>query len=173
MLLGTLDASLLAGRGVYRAGNQGQGLFRAGQGIKKNSLAPFHPLTNFEITEYFKDEKRVNGVYSSNNLPKLKQGAYVINLEHSKNTGIHWVVIFVKKDQVIYFASFGVEYIPKEIMEKIEHSSLGNRNIKASIFRIHNNNSTMCGYFCILFIEHMLNNKTFADFTNLFSPRNF
>ena len=28
----------------------------------------------------------------------------------------------------------------------------------------------MCGYFCILFIEYMLNNKTLSDFTNLFSP---
>ena len=30
----------------------------------------------------------------------------------------------------------------------------------------------MCGYFCILFIEYMLNNKTLTDFTNLFSPWN-
>ena len=35
-LFGTLGASLLTGRRMYRAGNQGQGLFRAGQGIKKN-----------------------------------------------------------------------------------------------------------------------------------------
>ena len=33
MLLGTLGASLLTERGIYRAGKQGQGLFRAGQGI--------------------------------------------------------------------------------------------------------------------------------------------
>ena len=50
MLLGTLGASLLTGRGLSRAGNQGQGMFRAGQGIKKKSLIPFYPLTNFEIT---------------------------------------------------------------------------------------------------------------------------
>ena len=31
----------------------------------------------------------------------------------------------------------------------------------------------MCGYFCILFIEYMLQNKTLTDFTNLFSPWNF
>ena len=36
MLLGTLGASLLTGREMYRSGNQGQGLFRSGQGIKKN-----------------------------------------------------------------------------------------------------------------------------------------
>ena len=57
--------------------------------IKKKSLTPFHPLTIFEIQDYFKDEPRFNGVYSRNNLPELKKGAYVINLDHSKNTGTH------------------------------------------------------------------------------------
>ena len=89
MLLGTLGSSLLTGRGMYRSGNRGQGLFRVGQGIKKKSLTPFHPLRNFEIQEYFKNEKRFHGVYSRNNLPKLKYGAYVTNLDQSKNTGTH------------------------------------------------------------------------------------
>ena len=31
----------------------------------------------------------------------------------------------------------------------------------------------MCGYFCIGFIDFMLNNKRVADSTNLFSPNNF
>ena len=139
--------------------------------LKKKSLTPFHPLTNFEITEYFKDDERFNSVYS--NLPKLKNGAYVINLDCSKNVGTHWVVIFVKEGEVIYFDSFGVEYIPKEIMKRIEHGSLGNKNIKTSIFRIQDNNSIMCGYFCILFIEYMLIDKTLTDFINLFRPWNF
>ena len=79
MLLGTSGASLLTGRG--NKCNCGKGLFRAGQrkrnvqswsSIKKKLLTPFHPLTNFEIIEYFKDEPRFNGVYSRNNLPKKK-----------------------------------------------------------------------------------------------------
>ena len=168
MLLGTLGAFLLTGRGLFRAG---KGIYRAGNqglGIKKESLTPFHPLTNFEIQDYFKDEPRFNGVFSRNNLPNFKNGAHVINLDHSKNTGTHWVVIFVKSNEVIYFDSFGVEYIPKEIMEKI-----GNKNIKTSIFRIQDYNSIMCGYFCILFIQYMLNDKTLTNFTSLFSPWNF
>ena len=58
-------------------------------------------------------------------------------------------------------------------MERIEHSSLGNKNIKTSIFRIQSYDSIMCDYFWILFIEYMLNNKTLTDFTNLFIPWNF
>ena len=47
MLLGTLGASLLTGRGMYRSGNQRQGLFRVGQGIKKkivNTFSSFNKL---------------------------------------------------------------------------------------------------------------------------------
>ena len=29
------------------------------------------------------------------------------------NTGTHWVVLFVKTNESIYFDSFGVEHIPK------------------------------------------------------------
>ena len=52
-------------------------------------------------------------------------------------------------------------------MEKI-----GNKNIKTSIFRVQDNNSIMCGYFCISFIAYMIQDKTLTDFTNLFSPWN-
>ena len=34
-----------------------------------------HPLTNFEIQKYYKNEPRFNGVYSRDNLPKIKDGA--------------------------------------------------------------------------------------------------
>ena len=62
-----------------------------------NSLLPFHPLTNIEISEYYKNEPRFNGVYSRNNLPnEIKKRAYVINLDEYENTGMHWVSLFVK-----------------------------------------------------------------------------
>ena len=76
---------------------------------------PAHPLTNFEIQDYFKNEPRFNGVYSRNNLPKIKNGAYVINLDEYQDTGTHWVSLFSENNEVIYFDSFGVEHIPKDI----------------------------------------------------------
>ena len=33
---------------------------------------PPHPLTNFEIQKYYQNETNLNGVYSRNNLSKLK-----------------------------------------------------------------------------------------------------
>ena len=50
---------------------------------------------------------------------------------------------------------------------------MGNRKIKANIFRIQANNSVMCSYFCIRFIDFMLANKKLTDFANLSSPDDF
>ena len=132
-------------------------------------LMPPHPLTNFEIQKYYENEPRFNGVYSRNNLPKqIKDGAYVINLDEHKDTGTHWIALFCNRNEIVYFDSFGVEHIPEEIKEFI-----GNRKIKANIFRVQANNSVMCGYFCIGFIDFMLAGKKLTDFTSLFSPYDF
>ena len=142
-----------------------------------NLLLPFHPLTNIEISEYYKNEPRFNGVYSRNNLPKtIKKGAYVINLDEYENTGTHWVALFVKTNEAIYFDSFGIEHIPKEINKFINNDTIKSsylKRIKSNIFRIQAYDSIMCGYFCIEFINYMLKGKTLFDYTNLFFPNDF
>ena len=126
-------------------------------------------MTNIEINEYYKNEPKFNGVYSRNNLPKtIKKGAYVINLDEYENTGTHWVALFVKTNETIYFDSFGIEHIPKEIKKFTD-----TKKIKASIFRIQAYDSIMRGYFCVEFINYMLKSKTLLDYTNLFSPNDF
>ena len=42
---------------------------------------PPHPLTNFEIQKYYQNEPRFNGVYSRDNLRKIKDKAYITNLD--------------------------------------------------------------------------------------------
>ena len=57
-------------------------------------------------------------VYSRNNLPEIKDGAYVINLDEFKSIGTHWIALYVNWNSsynAIYFDGFGVEHIPKEI----------------------------------------------------------
>ena len=72
------------------------------------------PLINFEIKKY-QDDPKVNGVYLKNNLPKIKDEAYVINLDEFKSIGTHCIALYVNGNNIIYFDSFGVEHIPKEI----------------------------------------------------------
>ena len=128
-----------------------------------------HPLTNFEIQKYYQTDPRFNGVFSRNNLPKkIKDAAYVINLDEYTDVGTHWVALFCTRNEIVYLDSFGVEHVPKEIKEFI-----GNKNIKANIFWVQENDSVICGYFCIGFIDFMLVGKKLTDYTSLFSPHDF
>ena len=121
------------------------------------------------LRKYYQNEPRFNGVYSRDNLPnKLKDGVYVINLDEHFDIGTHWIALYILNDNVPYFDSFGVEHIPKEIKKFIDKST-----IVTSIFRIQAYDSVMCGYFCIGFIDFMLESKSLTDFTNLFSPSDF
>ena len=57
-------------------------------------LIPPHPVTNFEQQKYYKNEPRLNGVFSRNNLPKkIKDGTYVINLD--ENAGRYTLDCFI------------------------------------------------------------------------------
>ena len=76
--------------------------------------------------------------------------------------------MLINNNDIIYFDSFGVERIPKEIK-----ASVNNKNIATSIFRMQAYDSMMCGYSCIGFIDFMLKGKTLTEFTNILSPSNF
>ena len=79
---------------------------------------PAHPLANFEIQEYYKNEPRFNGLCSRDNIPKtIKSGAYAINLDEYEDVGTHWIALYLKNNEITYFDSFGVEQVPKEIKD--------------------------------------------------------
>ena len=124
---------------------------------------PSHHLTIFEIQKYYEIKPKFNGVYSRNNLSKIKDGAYIINLDEYESIGTPWIALYVNDNNVTYFGSFGVEHIPKEIKKFI-----GNKNIIANIYRVQAYDSVMCGYFCTGLIDFMLKGKSLLDYTNLF-----
>ena len=111
-----------------------------------------HPLTNFEIQEYYQNEPTFIG-------------AYLINPDEYRDIGTHWVALYVNNKTIIYFDSFGVEHIPKEFMKFI-----GNKKIITNIYRIQAYDSIMCGYFGIGFINFKFNSNSLTDYTSLFSP---
>ena len=99
---------------------------------------------------------------------KIKDGAYIINLDEYADVGTHWIALFCNRSEIVYFDSFGVEHVPEEIKEFI-----GNKIITANIFRVQVKDAIMCRYFCIGFIDFMLAGKKLTDFTSLFSPYDF
>ena len=90
------------------------------------------------------------------------------NLDECKSIETHWTALYENGDNVTYFDSFGVEYIPKEITKIII-----NTKITANIYRTKGYDSVNCEYFCTGFIDFMLNNESLADFTNSFFPNRF
>ena len=129
---------------------------------------PPNPLTNFEIQNYYQNEHIFTGVKSRNNLPKIKDGTCVINLDEYKSIGTRWIALYSNGDNVTYFNSFGVEHNPKEIKK-----FLGNQNIIINIYRIPAYNSIMCSNFCVGFIDFMLKGESLLGYTNLFSPNKY
>ena len=71
---------------------------------------------------------------------------------------IYWQKTAVHSD------SFRIEYIPQKVLDKIKDKS-----ITHNIFRTQDNDSVMCGFYFITFIEYMLSGKTLLNYTNLFS----
>ena len=129
---------------------------------------PPHPLTNFEIQKYYENEPKFTGVYSRNNLSKIKDGAFILNLDEYESIGTHWIPLYVNDNNVTYFDSSGIEHIPKEIKKFI-----GNKNVLINIYRMQAYDSIICGYFCIGFIDFMLKRKSLLQYTNLFSPNDY
>ena len=76
---------------------------------------PPYPLTNFEIETFYQNEPKFNGAYSRNNLSKIKDVTYIINLDEHESIGTHWIALHANTKNVTYFDRFGVEHIPKEI----------------------------------------------------------
>ena len=129
---------------------------------------PPNPLTNFEIQKYYQNEAKFNGVYSRNNLPKIKVGPYIIDLDEYESIATCWIALYVNDNNISYFDSFGVDHIQNEIKKLT-----GNKNIITNVYRIQAYDSIMCRYFCIGFIDFMLKGKSFVDYKNLLSPNDY
>ena len=117
---------------------------------------------------FYQNEPRLNGVFPRNNLSKIKDEAYIINLGEYESIGTHWIALYIIDNNVTYFDSFGVEHIPKEIKKIIE-----NKNIITNIYRIQAYDSITCEYFCIGLIDFMLKGKSLFEYINLFSPNDY
>ena len=66
-------------------------------------------LTNFEIQRDYQDVPKFNGICSRDNLPnKIKDEAYVTNLDEYAKFGTHWIALYALDNDVVYFDSFSV-----------------------------------------------------------------
>ena len=131
---------------------------------------PTHPLTNFEIWNYYQNKPKF--VYFRNNLTKIKDGSYILNLDELKLLGTHWIAIFVKTDLATYMTEknilqtfFVIKYFrfwfiyllcenspppplpPPQVKYILKEKKIKeNKNIPTNIYRIQEDNSIMSGF---------------------------
>ena len=113
-------------------------------------------------------EPKFNGVYSKDNLYKIKDEVYVVNLADYESVGTNWIELYVNGEKVVYFDSFWIECISKEIKKFI-----GNQKTIKNIYSKQAYDSIVCRYFSIGFISFMLKGKSLLGCTNLFSPKKY
>ena len=109
------QATIRACKGTIRAGER---TTRAG------FLMLPHPLTNFEIQKYYQNEPKFNGIYSRNNLPKIKEATYVINLDEYKSIVTYWIALYANAENLTYFDSFGLDIFKKKFENSLEIKNL-------------------------------------------------
>ena len=127
-----------------------------------------HLLTNFETQNCCQKKLRFNGVYSRNNLLKIKDRTYVINLDEYESVVAHWVACM--RMVIMWHVLITLELnIFRKKLEKI----IDNRNIETSVFRVQAYDSIMCGYFCIGFTYFMLRGKRLLNYNNIFSSKSY
>ena len=123
MLLGTLGANLLEKRNLRakllqkRKRDCKSWLWK-----RMGFLMPPHPLK-----KCYENKPIFNWVFSRDNLPKkIKDGAYLINLDEYPAVGTHWIAWFFNRSKIVYLNSFGVEHVPEEIKKFVANKNVIN-----------------------------------------------
>lgn len=112
-------------------------------------------LTNIYIERIMNKVKGFQGVYPSDHIPLLSENnsSVIVNFDKYKEPGSHFIAIFRKnKNKVLYFDSLKMGIVPADIANYL------NQYIHVFDFskQIQLDNSTYCGFYCILFIFCML-----------------
>ena len=127
-------------------------------------------MSNLNIDEILQHDKNYIGTYSKDNVPILKNNqSTIVNLDDSLGKGSHWISYKKINDELFYFDSYGVAYIPDIIKNQYpKHIFICN------IYRIQSMDSNQCGRFCILFVKADIKNENdYNNFLLQFEKYNF
>ena len=81
---------------------------------------PPHPLTIFEIQTCYHNEPKFNRVYWKNNLLKIKDGAYAINLHECKSIGTNWISLYMNTKTATYLIALELNIFQKKFENTLE-----------------------------------------------------
>jgi hypothetical protein len=105
-----------------------------------------HLCSQFDIPLHFIGFKE-----DLNHIPKLENGAYIINLDRTRSKGTHWVCFCKHCSTIMYYDSFG-ENAPVQVLHTC-------RKYKCSLieshFHIQDLQDDSCGFYCLAFLHYM------------------
>ena len=87
--------------------------------------------------------------FNGTDLPRIEDGAYITNFEYKKlkkRIGVRYLLIEILLCTLMFF---GTDYIPQEVLSKIK-----DKYITHITYRAQNDDSIICGFYCIAFIEY-------------------
>jgi hypothetical protein len=134
-------------------------------------LFPIHTLTNFEILDYAKLVGLPINCVAKDMTPKSipNNSGIIVNLNDLGESGSHWVCAVRKNDKALYYDSYGVTHMPKEV-EKCLKNSVKKNNIFVSDGQNQYLVSIMCGYYCLKICKSiLLDNMDFSQAIKQFS----
>jgi hypothetical protein len=116
---------------------------------------PLTALTNYDLGKYVKFLQIPNfrGIFMRNKLPKKIKSVEsgIINLDDSKGVGTHWTAYIKKKNQIIYFDSYGNLRPPTELITYFL-SDKNNNVINYNYHKYQTFDATNCGQLCLKFL---------------------
>ena len=93
------------------------------------------------------------------------------SIDDKRSKGTLWVSLFIDRNTAVHFDSFRIEYIPQEVLIKIKKKK--KKKITHNRFRIPEDESVTCGFYCIALIEYVLAGKGLLGYINLFSADDY
>ena len=134
-------------------------------------LFPTHTLSNFEILEYANMIGLPIDCIAKNQVPKSipKNTGLIVNLQDIGQSGSHWVCAIRKNNKCLYYDSFGITYIPKQL-ENCLIKSVGRENIYLSNGQNQYITTVLCGYYTLYMCKSiLLDGMSFKQATDQFS----
>lgn len=154
-------------------------------GVMKQFEASYPEFEYYEATPIDFDKCSVNGDLCKLTLAELNERekskvGIIFNTDDSSGKGKHWIALYVDmkglnsngKPGLYYIDSFASKMPTQidELVKKFTEESidvLGNTMTLAHNSKSFQKNNYACGYYCMHFIEHMLQENSFSDYKAL------
>ena len=128
--------------------------------------------TSLEINSLLRDDPYFMGCFPSDKLPAIDSHlprSIIINTQPSEGNGEHWIAIVMTRKNCFNFDSFGCPIIEMDI---IKYLSKYYQKVVYSNICVQHVMSEKCGEFCMGFVKHVHNRRSYRSYLSNFDFEN-